>query len=437
LTPYYEIEGGKPLRGRVRVAGAKNAATKQIVASMLTDEPVVLHNVPHIGDTNVTLEFCQSVGLHAEWDSENGNTLRLHSPEMLSPEVALGFSGINRIPILLLGPLLHRLGKAVIPMLGGCNIGSRPVDFHVTALEQLGAEIVFQEGRYYAVAKELRGAVIELPYPSVGATENTLFAAVLAKGTTLIKNAAVEPEIIDQVMMLQKMGAIIHVDTDRTIVIEGVEKLSGTEHTVINDRIEAASWAAAAIMTGGDVLVEGAEQAHMLTFLNKMRQIGAGFEVRPNGIRFYHPGTPLKSILLETDVHPGFMTDWQQPFVMIMTQAEGISVIHETVYEKRFGYTEQLVQMGAEIQLYRQCLGEKACRFKSRDFPHSCIVRGVTPLHAANIEIPDLRAGFSYLIAAASAKGVSQVSGIQYVERGYANILRKMQELDANIKLVK
>ena len=215
----------------MRISGAKNAATKQIVASLLTDEPVILHNVPHIGDIGVTLDVCRSVGLTFEWDSVTGNSLRLHTPTVETPEVPLGFSGLNRIPILLLGPLLHRYGKAVIPMLGGDDIGTRPVDFHIRALEQLGAQIVFQEGRYYAVADRLRGAVIELPYPSVGATENTLFAAVLAEGTTLIKNAAVEPEIMDQVMLLQKMGAIIFMDTDRTIVVEGVERLSGAEHT--------------------------------------------------------------------------------------------------------------------------------------------------------------------------------------------------------------
>lgn len=434
-TPYYEIEGGKPLKGRVRISGAKNAATKQIVASLLTDEPVILHNVPHIGDIAVTLDVCTSVGLTYEWDMQHGNTIRLHTPAVGVPEVPLAFSGINRIPILLMGPLLHRYGKAVIPMLGGDDIGTRPVDFHIRALEQLGAEIVFQQGRYYAVADRLQGAVIELPYPSVGATENTLFAAVLARGTTTIKNAAVEPEIMDQVMLLQKMGAIIFMDTDRTIVIEGVERLSGAEHTVINDRIEAASFAVAGIITGGDVLVEGAEQAHMLTFLNKLRQMGAGFEVRPEGIRFFHPNCPLKPIAVETDVHPGFMTDWQQPLVMLMTQIDGLSVMHETVYEQRFGYTEELVRMGAEIQLFRQCLGEKPCRFKGRDHAHSCVVKGATPLTAADMTIPDLRAGFSYLLAAAVASGVSRISGIRYVERGYSHILEKFQSLDANIRL--
>ena len=432
---YYEIEGGKPLRGRVRVSGAKNAATKQIVASLLTDEPVILHNVPRIGDTAVTLDLCSSVGLNYEWDAARPGVVTLQTPTIDTYELPLSFSGINRIPILLLGPLLHRYGKAVVPMLGGDAIGRRPVDFHVHALEQLGAEITFEQGRYYATADRLQGAVIDLPYPSVGATENALFAAVLAQGTTLIHNAAVEPEVIDQVMLLQKMGAIIFVDTDRTLVIEGVERLHGAEHTVINDRNEAASFAIAGIITGGDVLVEGAEQANMLTFLNKLRQVGAGFEFMADGIRFFHPDRPLSPIALETDVHPGFMTDWQQPFVMLMTQADGLSVVHETVYERRFGYTETLVQMGAEIQLFRQCLGEKPCRFKSRDFPHSCIIKGPTALHAADVTIPDLRAGFSYLIAAALAEGVSRIHGIQYVERGYSQIFEKFQGLGANIEV--
>ena len=432
---YYEIEGGKPLRGRVAVGGAKNAATKQIVASLLTEEPVTLHNVPRIGDTAITLDICQSVGLGSTWQGDDSGTLHLHTPRICGPEVPLAFSGLNRIPILLLGPLLHRYGEAIVPMLGGDDIGTRPVDFHIAALTQLGASIRFEQGRYHATAKRLRGAAIELPYPSVGATENALFAAVCAEGVTRIKNAAIEPEIVDQVMLLQKMGAIIFVDTDRTIVVEGVDRLHGAEHTVMNDRIEAASFAVAGIITGGDVLVVGAEQAHMLTFLNKLRQVGAAFEVRPDGIRFFHPGRPLKPIVLETDVHPGFMTDWQPPFVMLMTQIDGLSVVHETVYENRFGYTAELVQMGAEIQLFRQCLGEKPCRFRSRDFPHSAVVKGTTPLQAADVTIPDLRAGFSYLIAAAVARGVSRIHGVDYLERGYPRVLEKFEALQANIRL--
>ena len=428
---YYEIEGGKPLRGRIKLEGAKNAASKQIVASLLSDEETVLHNVPPHGETDLTLRICKSVGLSAEWDSPN--SLALYTPALRNWEIPQAFAGLNRIPILMFGPLLHRTGKAIVPILGGDAIGPRPVDFHVQALERLGAKIDFVNGRYEAHADQLHGAVIELPFPSVGATENILLTSVLAKGTTLIKNAAIEPEVLDTIMMLQNMGAIIFVDVDRTIVIEGVTKLHGVHHTIIPDRIEAASWAIAGIVTGGDVFVEGAVQADMLSFLNALRRVGAGFEVRDGGIRFFHPGQPLKSIALQTDVHPGFMTDWQQPFVILMTQLTGISVLHETVYEDRFGYTEALKRMGAEIQLYRQCLGEKQCRFRSRDYEHSCIVKGPSPLHASDINIPDLRAGFSYLIAAALAAGVSKVRGIQYVERGYSDILGKFQALDANI----
>jgi UDP-N-acetylglucosamine 1-carboxyvinyltransferase len=430
---YYEIEGGKPLKGSIKVAGAKNAATKQIVASLLTDQEVFLHNVPRIGDTDATLKICKSIGLNATWE---GESLALRTSKISTPQVPDAYSGLNRIPILLMGPLLHRYGRAIIPLLGGCNIGERPVDFHIEALEKMGAEIAWQDGRYVAQTKGLRGAVINLPFPSVGATENVLLSSVLAKGRTVIKNAAIEPEIIDLVIMLQKMGAIIFVDTDRTIEIEGVEGLSGCNHRVINDRIEAASFAVAAVITQGDVVIEGADQEHLLTFLNNLRKVGGGFEVLEKGIRFFHPGGSLKPIALETDVHPGFMTDWQQPFVMLMTQIDGLSVLHETVYEKRFGYTEELKRMGAEIQLYKMCLGEKQCRYKSHDYEHSCVVRGSTPLKAADITIPDLRAGFSYLIAAAVAKGKSQVRGIQYVERGYSHILEKFQALDANIRLV-
>jgi UDP-N-acetylglucosamine 1-carboxyvinyltransferase len=428
---YYEIEGGKPLQGHIKIEGAKNAASKQIVASLLTSEECVLDNVPPNGETDLTLRICKSIGLQAEWDT--ANSLALYTPAIRTSEIPQAFAGLNRIPILMFGPLLHRTGRAIVPILGGDAIGPRPVDFHIQALERLGAKINFVNGRYEATASQLRGAVIDLPYPSVGATENILLTSVLAKGTTLIKNAAMEPEVLDTIMMLQNMGAIIFVDVDRTIVIEGVESLHGVHHYIIPDRIEAASWAIAGIVTGGNVFVEGARQSDMLSFLNTLQQVGAGFEVRNNGIRFFHRGQPLKSLALQTDVHPGFMTDWQQPFVILMTQMTGISVLHETVYEDRFGYTEELKRMGAEIQLYSQCLGSKDCRFKSRDYDHSCIVRGPTQLHAADINIPDLRAGFSYLIAAVLAKGVSKVRGIQYVERGYSNILGKFQALAANI----
>src|SRR5205085_3251586 len=216
--------------------------------------------------------------------------------------------------------------------------------------------------------------IIDLPFPSIEATENTILAGVTARGITVIRNAAIEPEIVELILFLQKLGASITLDVDRTIRIQGTRRFYEVEHTVLPDRIEAASWAMAAISSKGKVFVEGALHRDMVTFLNKIREVGGGFDVKSNGIEFFYDGPLQGGIHLETDVHPGFGTDWQQPFVVLLTQAAGSSVMHETVYEKRFGYTETLCEMGADISLFRQCLGGKQCRFASQSFAHSVIV---------------------------------------------------------------
>ena len=277
----------------------------------------------------------------------------------------------------------------------------------------------------------LKGANIELPYPSVGATEQVLLTSVLAEGQTELRNAAIEPEIIDLICILLKMGAIITVEPNRVIFIEGVKELRGYDHAAIFDRNEAASWAAAALATRGDVFVEGAKQEEMMTFLNVFRKVGGSFEVFDDGIRFWHSGGPLKPVVIETDVHPGFMTDWQQPLVVALTQAAGLSIVHETVYENRFGFTDALRGMGATIQVYRECLGGHPCRFGQRNFYHSAVISGPTPLAAAEIVVPDLRGGFSHLIAALAAKGTSTVRGISLIDRGYESFTEKLTALGA------
>ncbi len=427
----YLITGGIPLKGEVRVSGAKNAATKELVACLLTDEKVELDNVPQIGDVEVTLEMLRDLG--AKIESNNGH-VTVDASGVTSHEVSAAFSRKNRIPILFLGPLLHRFKEAVIPSLGGCIIGARPVDFHLEALKTMGAEITCDDSVYKAHAKRLKGAVIELPFPSVGATENVMLSAVLAQGTTIIRNAAIEPEIEDLAMLLQAMGAIIRLEVNRTWVIEGVDKLHGAKHRVLPDRIEAASFAAVAALTHGEIFVRGAEQATMISYLNALRRVGVPFEILEDGILF-KSADKLEAIALETDVHPGFMTDWQQPFVMLLTQAHGVSVVHETVYEDRFGYTDALRQMGANIQLHKECLGSKPCRYQNRDYRHSAIIVGPTPLKAADIRIPDLRAGFSYLIAALVAQGESRITNVEIIERGYEDIVGKLKKLGAEIKV--
>lgn len=427
----YLLKGGRSLSGEVAVSGAKNAATKQLVAALLADEPVILNNVPDIGDVRATLDMLRELGVGVEFAN---NRAVIDGRKLKTSEVAEALTRKNRIPILLLGPLLHRFGEARIPALGGCQIGPRPVNIHLDGLAQMGADISNEDGYFVARAKRLKAAMIELSFPSVGATENLILAAVKAKGTTVIANAAVEPEILDTAKLLQSMGAIINLETNRTWVIEGVEKLHGAEHTVLSDRIEAASFGIAAALTKGSIFVKHARQDDMLSFLNAIRRVGVPFKVEQDGILFGSADN-YRPVVLETDTHPGFMTDWQQPFVMLLTQAKGVSIVHETIFEDRFGYTETLVKMGAHIQLHSDCLGSKNCRFKHKNFMHSCIVSGPTPLTAADVCIPDLRAGFSYLLAALMAKGESRVTGVGIIERGYEDIIGKLQKLGADIKV--
>jgi len=427
------VNGGAPLNGEITVRGAKNFVSKAMVAALLGDEPSVLRNVPQIRDVAVVTGLLELHGVSVEAQPEAG-ILRLDPVNVESAHVADidAHAGLSRIPILFCGPLLHRLGEAFIPDLGGCRIGDRPINFHLDILRQFGAVVEKRDqGIELRAPNGLHGTKIELPYPSVGATEQLLLTAVRADGLTELKGAAVEPEILDLIAVLQKMGALISVDTDRTIRIEGVTRLSGYQHTALSDRIEAGSWASAALATHGDVYVRGATQPEMTTFLNTYRKVGGAFEVDDDGIRFYHPGGDLRAIVLETDVHPGFMTDWQQPLVVALTQAKGLSIVHETVYENRFEFTEALVGMGATIQVYRECLGGAPCRFGQRNFLHSAVISGPTPLSAAEIEVPDLRGGFSHLIAALAAKGTSTVHGIELIDRGYERFTDKLTALGA------
>ncbi|MEI8134786.1 MAG: UDP-N-acetylglucosamine 1-carboxyvinyltransferase [bacterium] len=430
----FRIIGGKPLHGKVRVSGTKNLISKLMVASTLSESESVFTNAPfRLGETEITTDIIESLGAIVK-EREDG-TMFVHTPKFSTSEVPERFALLNRIPILQIGPLLHRTGKAIVPIPGGDKIGARPVDFHVDALERMGAKIELKDHYYHCVADGLKGAHISLPFPSVGATENIIISASLANGTTIIENAAVEPEITELVKYLQKMGAIISIETNRRIIIEGVTSLHGAEHHIMPDRIEAASFACAAVASKGDVFIQDAEQSAMLTFLNTMRRAGGDFDILDGGIRFYYKGK-LRSTAIETNVHPGFMTDWQQPWVLMMTQAEGLSVVHETVYENRFGYVSELRKMGAHIELYNSCLGGAECRFTTLSNPHSAVIFGPSKLKGADINIPDLRAGFVYLIAAALAQGESTITGIHHVERGYEHIEQKLAALGVEIERV-
>jgi UDP-N-acetylglucosamine 1-carboxyvinyltransferase len=427
-----QIQGGRPLNGRVELSGAKNLVTKAMVAALLGDTPSELRDVPKISDVEVVQRLLELHGVKINFSDDGVMQLdptNVKSARMVDIDA---HAGSSRIPILFCGPLLHQLGEAFIPDLGGCHIGDRPVDFHLEVLRNFGAVIEkLPNGTRMSAPNGLKGAKISLPYPSVGATEQVLLTATRAEGLTELSGAAVEPEILDLIAILQKMGSIISVDTDRVIRIEGVATLNGYSHRALFDRNEAASWAAAALATGGEIMVGGARQQEMTTFLNVFRKIGGAFKIEDDGIRFSHPGGQLQPVVIETDVHPGFMTDWQQPLVVALTQATGLSIVHETVYENRFGFTDALVQMGAQIQIYRECLGGNPCRFGQRNFNHSAVISGPTKLHGADIRVPDLRGGFSHIVAALAAEGISNVSNVQLISRGYEHFLDKLTALGA------
>jgi len=430
----YTITGGKPVSGEIICYGAKNFATKAMVAACMGKSPTILTNVPPIGDVDITMGLLKSVGVSVEWLDEK--TLRIDPAGMNTSTVKTPDSRSNRIPILMLPVLLNRFGKAEIPRLDGCDIGKRVVDIHESAVEAFGGEIEVNREHLVAKApkKQLRGCHFKLHYPSVGATETCLFLSVTAKGTSVISNAAIEPEIVALITMLRSMGAVIFMSPGREIRVEGVDSLDGTTMHCLGDRIEAASWASLACATNGSITVHGIMPDTMNNFLAYYRQVGGGFELTgEQSIRFYRDGA-LKPIMLETDVYPGFSTDWQQPFAVLLTQAEGVSVIHETVYESRLGYTGMLNHMGARIQLSTECLGQP-CRFQHKGHVHSALIMGATPLHALDkaVEVPDLRGGLAYVIAAALAEGSTELTHVERIERGYGDISVRLQDMSLDI----
>lgn len=428
------VKGGKPLEGEILLSGAKNAATKMMLASLLTQDQCVFSNFPQIGDTEITAELCEQIGSQIQ---RAGSNLTIRTREIKNNRVT-HISRRNRIPILALGPLLARTGEAEVPILGGDKIGPRPVDLHVEALKLLGAEIEQTESGYYARAPQgLKGATIQFRFPSVGATENALLAAVLAKGTTILKNAATEPEILDLVKMLQNMGAIIQLGADRVIAIEGVEKLRGVHHRVIPDRNEAVSFACLAIATRGEIFVRDAVQDHLITFLNVVRRLGGEYAVLKEGIMFYRDAEKMRSISIETETHPGYMTDWQQPLAVLLAEADGDSQIHETIYEDRLGYTNDFNALGGNIEVFTDCGDFPPCRFANQNFRHRAVIHGPTPLRGGELKVRDLRAGMASLLIALVAEGETVIEGVEEIDRGYADIDGRLLKLGADIKRVK
>ncbi|MGH9225238.1 MAG: UDP-N-acetylglucosamine 1-carboxyvinyltransferase [Acidimicrobiales bacterium] len=431
-VPTWRIEPVGPLRGDVVISGSKNVVTKLMVASLLSSEPGVVLNAPRIGDVELTAGMLRSLGAEVDID-QPARSVSVDPANVLDSRIPVSYSGLNRVPILLVGPMLHRIGEVFVPLVGGDRIGARPIDFHVTALRQLGAEVELSPEGLEAKALRLHGAHIRLPFPSVGATETVLLTAVAAEGRTTVENAAIEPEVVELALFLQRMGARIELQPDRTFVIEGVEHLTGARQRLGGDRIEAFSYLIAGLATGGRVRIVGCAQDRLVTAISILQRIGADFQFDDEGIAAEVGPRGLRHAAVQTDTHPGFMTDWQPGLVVLFTQALGMSVLHETVFEDRLGYVDALRAMNAEVELFDQCLVGQSCRFAEAGFLHSALVRGVSELGGAEIEMPDIRAAFSYVIAAAAAHSPSTLHGVHHLERGYDDALEKFSSLGLRI----
>lgn len=422
----WQIDPVGPLNGDLFVRGSKNAVSKHMVAAMLGSGPSTIHNVPEVGEVQITAAMLDALGIHVEVGSDH---LVVEPGGEIIPAVPHAFSGVNRIPILMLGPLLHLTGEAFVPLVGGDPIGRRPVDFHVEALRAMGAEVEVTEDGITAKVDRLHGTRIELPYPSVGATETVLMSAVLAEGKTVLKNAATEPEVVELALFLQRMGARIALYPDRRIVIEGVDSLRGATTRLAGDRIEAFSYLVAGLITGGEVRVHGCPQDRLVTAITTLARMGADFDISDEYLCAKAPAEGLRGAAVATDTHPGFMTDWQTPLVVLFSRAQGMSVLHETVFENRLVYAPALQQMGCEIEVFDQCLGGPACRYHDSNARHSALVRGISHLKGADVTVPDIRAGFSTVLAAAVAEGTSTLRGVQHIERGYHRPLEQFASL--------
>jgi len=425
----WRIEPSGPLVGDVEISGSKNAVTKLMVASLLAEGPSTVDNAPRIGDVDITADMLRSVGAGVSVD---GSTVIVDPAAGLEGKVPVTYSGLNRVPILLVGPLLHRVGEVSVPVVGGDRIGTRPINFHVEALRALGAEIRVTDEGLEAKAARLHGARVRLPFPSVGATETVLLTASLAEGRTVLENAAIEPEVVELALFLQRMGARIELRPDRQFVIEGVSRLRGAHQRLGGDRIEAFSYLAAGLATRGSVRIIGCAQDRLVTAITTLQRMGARFEITDETIAASADGL-LGPAAVSTRPHPGFMTDWQAPLVVLFTQVAGMSVLHETVFEDRLSYLAALRAMGAQIELFDQCLVGEACRFHQGEWLHSAVVRGGCPMEGTEMDMPDIRGAFAYVIAAAVGTSPSVVHGVRYLERGYDRVFEKFSSLGLRI----
>jgi UDP-N-acetylglucosamine 1-carboxyvinyltransferase len=439
------INGGKKLTGTIEVTGAKNVALKALVAACLTDQPVLIKNIPLISDFMVMVEIIKELGGEVKIVD---HTAFVCVKKFKKEKITLEEAAKIRTSAMFLAPLLARMGKAIIPNPGGCRIGARPIDRTINGLEKMGYQTTYNSKDGFFYFKKIKDfkkneIVYRFEKSTHTGTETLIMVAALLNGTkTTLENSAAEPEIDELISLLNQMGAKISRTEERTIVIIGVEKLSGTEFTIGPDRNEVVTFAIAAIVTKGDVLVKGAKSIELSPFIQKLELSGGGVEQEKDGIRFFYKGE-LISVDVQTSTYPGFMTDWQGPWAVLMTQAKGKAQIHETVYENRFGYVKELKKMGANITLFNPEIKnpEKVYNFNLSDnnssYFHAIEIKGPTTLHNGVVEVSDLRAGATLVLAALLAKEESVIFGVEHLDRGYEKLEERLRTLGADIKRIK
>ncbi|MGD0929782.1 MAG: UDP-N-acetylglucosamine 1-carboxyvinyltransferase [Candidatus Korobacteraceae bacterium] len=416
----FVIRGGNPLLGTVRISGAKNAALPAMAAALLTDEPVILENIPQVRDIETERKLLAAMGAEVELGygrAQHRTTICCRN--VANPEAAYDLVKTMRASTLVLGPLLARMGEARVSLPGGCAIGARPINLHLKGLEKLGAKITQEHGYIQARATRLKGARIIFEKITVTGTEDLLMAATLAEGETVLENCAREPEVVDLAALLGKMGAQIEGAGTHSIRIRGVEKLRGARHRIIPDRIEAGTFIVAGALTGGDLLVTGCEPLHLDALLQKLEECGVTVITNGESVRVVSNG-PLKSADMVTEEYPGFPTDMQAQYMALATQAEGSSVVTENIFENRFMHAQELVRMGANLTIE----GSRA------------VVRGRTPLSGAAVQASDLRASASLVLAALVADGETIIDRVYHIDRGYEHIEEKLRGVGAQIRRI-
>jgi UDP-N-acetylglucosamine 1-carboxyvinyltransferase len=409
------IEGGYPLEGTVQISGAKNSAVALIPATILAESTVTIEGLPNISDVRILRDLLEEIGGEAYLDENQSLTV---NPENMIPmPLPSGKVKKLRASYYLMGAMLGRFKKAVIGLPGGCNLGPRPIDQHIKGFEALGAKVTNEQGAIYLRADELVGARIYLDVVSVGATINIMLAAVRAKGQTIIENAAKEPEIIDVATLLTSMGAKIKGAGTDVIRIDGVEKMHGCRHSIIPDRIEAGTYMILAASMGQQVLLDNVIPLHLESLIAKLREMGVFIETKDDQVLVYRGKDPLKSVDIKTLVYPGFPTDLQQPFTSLLTSSEGTSIVTDTIYSARFKHIDELRRMGANVKVEGR----------------SAIINGPAKLEGAKVRASDLRAGAALVVAGLMAEGVTEISGLEHIDRGYESLVEKLKGLGAKV----